>query len=115
MPIRRYRSDEMREFFDLVDSYRAAENDALKIVRAFNARLSRNRTAGFWPTVGTVLLAKHPWIEVLCESCGMVADVDLRMKPRDPEASVRVILKDVKCPRCNGHGRPRILGLKKLA
>lgn len=32
------------------------------------------------------------------------------MKPRDPDASVRVALREVTCPRCNGHGRPRIAG-----
>jgi NMD protein affecting ribosome stability and mRNA decay len=29
-------------------------------------------------------------------------DLDLRVKPRDTEASVRVALRDVQCPRCNG-------------
>jgi hypothetical protein len=27
-----------------------------------------------------------------------------------PEASIRVALRDVRCPRCNGYGRPRIVG-----
>ena len=31
--------------------------------------------------------------------------------PRDPEASIRVALRDVQCPRCNGNGRPRIVAL----
>jgi len=35
------------------------------------------------------------------------------MKPRDPEASVRAALRDVICPRCNGHGRPRIVALAR--
>jgi hypothetical protein len=34
----------------------------------------------------------------------IVVDLDLRMKPRDPETSIRVALRDVQCPRCNGHG-----------
>jgi hypothetical protein len=114
MPIRRYRSDELKEFANLWDRSRAAQQDALLIVRYFNARLSTSKSAGFWPTIGTALAAKHPWVEVLCESCGMIADVDIRMKPRDPQASVRVILRDVKCPRCNSHGRPRIVGLTKF-
>ena len=29
------------------------ERDALLVVRYFNARLSANRSAGFWPTYGT--------------------------------------------------------------
>jgi hypothetical protein len=36
-----------------------------------------------------------------------VVDLDLRVKLRDPEASIRVALRDVRCPRCNGHGHPR--------
>ena len=48
---------------------------------------------------------------VASDSCGKVVDLDLTMKPRDPEASIRVVLRDVRCPRCNGHGRPRIVGL----
>jgi len=48
---------------------------------------------------------------ILCESCGGVTDLDLRVKPRDHEASIRVALHDVRCPRCNGHGRPRVVAL----
>ena len=89
------------------------EQDALGIVRAFNARLSTKATAGFWPTIATAINARHPWLVILCESCGGVTELDLRMKPRDPEASVRVALRDVRCPRSNGHGRPRIAGLAR--
>ena len=42
-----------------------------------------------------------------------VVDLDLRVKPRDPEASIRVALRGVQCPRCNGHGRPRIMALAR--
>jgi hypothetical protein len=44
---------------------------------------------------------------------GTVIDLDLSVKPRDPEASIRVVLRDVKCPRCNSHGRPRIIALAR--
>jgi hypothetical protein len=40
-----------------------------------------------------------------------MVDLDLRVKPRDPDASVRVALREVQCPRCNGYGRSRIIGL----
>jgi hypothetical protein len=92
---------------------REAEQDALLIVRHFNVRLSAKRSAGFWPTVRTALASKHIWLRVLCDSCGVVTDLDLSMKPRDPEASVRVALRDIRCIRCNGHGRPRIIGLSR--
>lgn len=59
-----------------------------------------------WPKVTAAITAKHPWLVIACDSCGTVVDLDLRVKPRDPEASVPVALRDVRCPRCNGHGRP---------
>jgi hypothetical protein len=40
-----------------------------------------------------------------------VVDLDLRVKPRDADASIRVALRDVRCSRCNGRGGPRILAL----
>jgi hypothetical protein len=101
----------MVELVERMRRTREGEQDALLIVRHFKARLSAHSSAGFWPTIATALRAKHHWIQILCESCGGVTDLDLRMKPRDPEASVRVVLRDVRCPRCNGHGRPRIVGL----
>jgi hypothetical protein len=103
----------MRQNVERMERARATEQDALLIVRNFNARLSASKSAGFWPTVATAFAAKHPWLVTLCESCDMVLDLDLRMKPRDPEASVRVALRDVRCPRCNGHGRPRIIRLSR--
>jgi hypothetical protein len=35
----------------------------------------------------------------------------LRVKPRDPEASIRMAPRDVRCLRCNGHGRPANFGV----
>ena len=54
---------------------------------------------------------KHHWLVINCDSWGTVVDLDLRVKPRDPEASIRVALRGIQCPRCNGHGRPRIIAL----
>src|SRR5262249_24185863 len=64
--------------------------------------------AWFWPKIAAALTANHHWLVINCDSCGTVMDLDLGVKPRDPEASIRVALRDVQCPRCNGHGRPRI-------
>ena len=67
----------------------------------------------FWPKIAAALTSKHHWLVIACDSCGTVVDLDLRVKPRDPEASIRVALRDVQCPRCNGHGRPSIIGLAR--
>jgi len=90
-----------------------AQRDALATVRRFNATLSAKGKAWFWPKIGAALTSKHHWLVIICDSCGTVMDLDLRVKPRDPKASVRVALRGVQCPRCNGHGRPRIIALAR--
>ena len=87
------------------------EREALDAVRQFNAMASTEGHIWSWPTVAAALASKHHWLVVACDSCGTVVDLDLRVKRRDPDASVRVALREVQCPRCNGHGRPRIVGL----
>ena len=73
--------------------------------------LSPRGYSWFWPKIAAALVSKHHWLIIACDACGTVVDLDLRVKPRDPEASVRAALRGVQCPRCNGHGRPRIIGL----
>jgi hypothetical protein len=79
----------------------AAERQALATVRRFNAA---NGKAWFWPKIAAALISKHHWLIINCDACGTVVDLDLRVKPRDPGASIRVALRGVQCPRCNGHG-----------
>ncbi len=93
----------------------ARQREALATVRRFNAIMSAQRPAWFWPKIGAALTAKHPWVVIACDSCGIVNYLDLRMKRRDLEASIRVALRGVLCPRCNGHGRPRIIALAQHA
>ena len=78
-----------------------AQRQALATVRRFNAAKGK---AWFWPKIAAALVSKHHWLVIACDSCDTVVDLDLRVKPRDPEASIRVALRDVQCPRCNGHG-----------
>jgi hypothetical protein len=92
-----------------------AQRGALATVRRFNAIMSSKGHAWFWPTIGAALVSKHHWLVINCDSCGTVIDLDLRVKPRAPEASVHVALRDVQCPRCNGHGRPRVIALAQHA
>ena len=85
--------------------------EALPIVESFNARLEAGRDAFFIPTIRAALITGHPWLIVVCRSCGTVIDLDLRVKRRPAEATILMALRDVRCPRCNGHGRPTILKL----
>ena len=107
------RNDEIHENLERMRREREAYEDSLGIVRQFNARLSAKKTAWFWPTVGAALASKHHWLVIACDACGTVIDLDLTMKRRDPDAPIRVALNDVRCPRCNGHGRMRIAGLSR--
>jgi hypothetical protein len=104
------REAEFIDFLERIKRERQAERDALATVRRFNAIMSSRRHVWFWPKIAAALTAKHPWVAIACDSCGIVNYLDLRMKPRDPEASIRVALPDVHCPRCNGHGKYRVAG-----
>ena len=66
-----------------------AQRGALATVRRFNAILSAKGYVWFWPKIAAALTSKHHWLIINCDSCGTVVDMDLRVKPRDPEASVR--------------------------
>jgi hypothetical protein len=57
-----------------------AERDALTTVRHFNARLSAGETVWAWPKIEAALTSKHHWLSILCESCGTISDMDLRVK-----------------------------------
>ena len=78
---------------------------------ASTRRFQPNAPYGSGRKIAAALVSKHHWLVIACDSCGTVVDLDLRVKPRDPEASIRVVLRDVQCPRCNGHGRPKIIAL----
>ena len=105
------RNDEIRDNVARMRRAWAAERQALATVSRFNAILSARGYSWFWPKIAAALVSKHHWLIIVCDACGTVMDLDLRVKPRDPEASIRVALRGVQCPRCNGHGRPRIIGL----
>jgi hypothetical protein len=107
------RNDEIHENLERMRRECEAHEDALAIVRQFNARLSAKKRAWFWPTVGAALASKHHWLVIACDACGTVIDLDLTVKRRDSEAPIRIALNDVRCPRCNGHGRTRIVGLSR--
>jgi hypothetical protein len=109
------RNDEIRDNVTRMQRDFQARREALATVRRFNAVLSSKGRTWFWQTIAAALVSKHHWLIVACDSCDTVVDLDLRVKPRDPEASIRVALREVQCPRCNGHGRPRIIALAQHA
>jgi len=86
LPSYKARNDEIRDNITRMRREWEAQRGALATVRRFNAIMSTKGKAWFWPTIGAALVSKHHWLN--CDSCGTVIDLDLRVKPRDPEASV---------------------------
>jgi hypothetical protein len=107
------RNDEIRDNIERMQREREAYADALVTVEQFTARLSAKKSAWFWPTIAAALTSRHHWLIIACDSCGTVIDLDLTVKRRDPDAPIRIALDDVRCPRCNGHGRTRIMALSR--
>ena len=105
------RNDEIRDNITRMQRDFQAQREALATVRRFNAVLSAKGRTWAWPTIAAAFVSKHHWLVINCDGCGTITDMDLRVKPRDPDASIHVALQDVQCPRCNGHGRPRITAL----
>jgi len=106
-------NDEIRDNITRMRQEWEAQRGALATVRRFNATLSAKGYVWFWPKIVAALTSKHHWLVIACDSCETVVDLDLRVKPRDLEESIRVALREVQCPRCNGHGRPRIIPLAR--
>jgi hypothetical protein len=104
---RRCRNDEIRDNVTRMRREWEAQRGALATVRRFNATLSAKGYVWFWPKIAAALTSKHHWLIINCDSCGTVIDLDLSVKPRDPEASIRVALRDVQCRR------PRIIALAR--
>ena len=40
--------------------------------------------------IAAAITSKHHWLVIYCDSCGTVIDLDFTVKPREPEASIRV-------------------------
>jgi hypothetical protein len=108
------RNDDIRQAMGRMQHQHGVVADALATVELFNSRQSANEAVWAWPTVAAALVSKHHWLVILCQSCGTVIDLDLRVKPRSPAASVQIAHDDVRCPRCNGHGRTRIMKLARF-
>jgi hypothetical protein len=95
------------------DALREHEDRAIAgaVVEFFNLALAEGREPWFMPTVRGAIMAGHPWLIVLCRSCDTVIDMEMRVKPRPRMATILMPFSEVRCPRCNGHGRPAILRL----
>ena len=110
----RARIQQFRDKFAAKEREEQALAEATAMVRYFNGVMIANEKVWAWPTIGAALISKHHWLVIACDSCGTILDLDLRVKRRDPDASVGVALPEARCPRCNGHGRTRVIGLARF-
>jgi hypothetical protein len=110
----RARSEEIRDTIERMQRDFDAHTEALATVQQFNVQLATKKFAWSWPTIAAALVSKHHWLVVACDSCGTLIDFDLTVKRRDPKAPIQIALDDVRCPRCNGHGRTRIAKLAQF-
>src|SRR5262245_10900086 len=108
-----HRRDDLRAHAARTQRDAQAMADARATIEEFNARLAAGRAAWCWPTIGAALITKHHWLVIACDGCGTVLDLDLTVKRRHPDAPISIALRDVRCPRCNGDGVPRITALAK--
>jgi hypothetical protein len=115
MPERNGRAciQQIRDKFDAMTRDDEELLETTAVVEHVNSLLKAGKTVWAWPTIGAALISKHHWLVIACDSCGTVVDMDLTFKRRDPNASIRIALDDVRCPRCNGHGRTRITALAR--
>lgn len=109
----RPRNEEIRDNVERMQRGWEAESDSLTVVELFNAQLATKKGVWFWPTIAAALTSKHHWLIIACDSCNSIIDLDLTVKRRDPKAPIQIVLDDVRCSRCNGHGRTRIAGLSR--
>ena len=82
--------------------------------RPLIARLSAKGYSWFWPKIAAALSSKHHWLILNCDSCGTVIDLDLRVKPRDPEVSLSAAGASAAFPACPSRAY-RPLGKSKRA
>src|SRR5262249_55376646 len=87
------RNEEIRDNVTRMQREWEAQRGALATVRRCNATLSAKGYVWFWPKIAAALTSKHHWLIITCDSCGTVVDLDLRVKPRDQEASIRVVAR----------------------
>jgi hypothetical protein len=88
------RSEQMRVDAARWERERQDRADAVAAVEAFNSRLSSKKEVWAWPTIGAALTSKFIWLVVACDSCGLMLDMDLTMKRRDPNVSIRASQSD---------------------
>ena len=91
---------------------RAREARCVETCRAWNHRLARGGDPDPSPSLGTALTAGFRWLQVVCQDCRTVGEIDLTLLDRHPEASISSLVPSLSCRRCPNSSRmPRLKAL----
>ena len=69
----------------------------------WNAALAAGWRTIFYPSVGTALATKCPWLHVVCPACQQMGETDLRNIDIHPNASIGTVVRAMSCKRCSPH------------
>ena len=87
---------------------------ATRIVELWNKRAQFGRQPSFFPTIGTVLAANMPILDVLCPACQTVGSVDIRALDRHPDMAISGLIPSLSCRFCcNNAPFAKLIGLRK--
>jgi len=81
---------------------KAAREDAVRIIRRWNAAITAGEGALWSPTIRTAILAGLPWLDVYCPGCCTSRAIDIRIVDRHPLASVGSLIFGLRCSWCPG-------------
>ena len=94
---------------------KAARDEAVRVVKEWNASLAAGQGSMWSPTIRAAILAGTPWLDVYCPGCRTSRAIDVRILDRHPMASVGTLVLGLRCSWCAGSApMPMIAGLYAL-
>jgi hypothetical protein len=76
------------------------EQDALKVLKAWNDRQQQGMPMLFCPTIGAAMAAKHWFLHVRCPACRTTNAIDLRRVDVHPHAALTSLIPRLSCRGC---------------
>jgi hypothetical protein len=94
-------TDRMAIYMRACVAERAAHDDAVRVIKRWNAVLAAERGGELWsPTIRCAIVAGMPWLDVHCPGCGTSRAIDIRTIDRHPFASVGSLVLGLRCSWC---------------
>jgi hypothetical protein len=83
-----WRRDELKQQLALERAAHARQARCVETCRAWNERIARGGDPDPSPAIGTALTAGFRWLQIVCQNCRTVGEVDLAVFDRHPETPV---------------------------